>query len=157
MLKRLVDTALNPEHLVSGFRKCGIFPVDRNEVLQQLPGLQKDPGGPTTVMHINSSVMTLLKEHATQHHSSVKKTRGKKVIHGKRITPDNLLKDGPSTESNECVYCMQPWDGDGDDRWIQCDTCDKWYHLQCSGVDYNIKEYDTLKIGPLSFECCKEE
>ena len=157
MLKRLVDTALIPEHLVSGFRKCGIFPVDRNEVLQQLPGLQKDPGGPTTVMHINSSVMTLLKEHATQHHSSVKKTRGKKVIHGKRITPDNLLKDGPSTESNECVHCMQPWDRDGDDRWIQCDLCDKWYHLQCSGVDYNIKEYDTLKIGPISFECCKEE
>ena len=153
MLKRLVDTSLISDHLVSGFRKCGIFPVDRNQVLQQLPGLRKDPGGPSTVMHLNSSVVTLLKEHATQHHSTVKKSRGKKIIHGKRITPNDLLNGGTSTESNDCIHCMHPWDSNGDDRWIQCDRCDKWYHLQCSGVDYCIDEYDDLDITAIDFLC----
>ena len=154
MLKRLVGSSLNADHLVSGFRKCGIFPADRQQVLQELPGLQKDPGGPSTMMHISSSVITLLKDQVTQHRTNVKKRRGKKIIHGKRITPKDLSVDDTSADlSNECEHCRQPWDCKGDDRWIQCDRCDLWYHLQCSGVNNSIDDYNDLDIARIDFSC----
>ena len=152
MLKRLVDSSLISGHLVNGFRKCGIFPADRHQVLQQLPGgLQKDPGGPSTITHINSSVMALLKDKVTG--QPVKKRRGKQIIHGKRITPKELSIFGTADLSNECAHCKEPWDNDGDDRWIQCDRCDRWFHLQCSGVDYSTNDYDDVDIISIDFKC----
>ena len=54
------------------------------------------------------------------------------------------------TTSDACDHCNQIWDSYGDDRWIQCDRCDVWNHLQCSGVDYNIDyniaDYDDMDI-----------
>ena len=152
LLKRLVETSLIPDHMVSGFRKTGIYPANRNEILQQLPGQQKDPGGTPTVAHMNNSVMSMLKDQFSEKQSTAPKRRGKKILHGKRITPQDLLNNAEST-SDACKDCMQAWDSNGDDRWIQCDRCDLWYHLQCSGVDYNMADYDDFDITSVQFQC----
>ena len=153
LLKRLVESSLNPDHLISGFKKTGIYPANRNEILQQLPGQQKDPGGTPTLTHINNSVMSLLKDQISEKQSSAPKRRGKKIVHVKRITRQDLLNNAASTTSDACDHCNQPWDSKGDDRWIQCDRCDLWYHLQCSGVDYNIAYYDDMDITSIQFQC----
>ena len=83
---------------------------------------------------------------------SEKKKRGKQIVHGKRITPEDLLNNAAST-SDECKQCKEVWDSKGDDRWIKCDRCDLWYHLQYCGVDYNILDYDHLDITSMQFQC----
>ena len=57
------------------------------------------------------------------------------------------------TTSDACDHCNQTWGSKGDDRWIQCDRCDLWYHLQCSGVDYSIADYDDMDITSIQFQC----
>ena len=42
-----MESSLIPSHLVSGFGKTGIHSENRIEILQQLSGRQKDPGGTT--------------------------------------------------------------------------------------------------------------
>ena len=105
LLKRLVESSLVPDHLVSGFRKTGIYPANRDEILQQLPGQQKDPGGTPTITHINNSVMSLLKDQITQQQTSVPKRHGKKIVHGKRITPQDLLNTAASTSDACDIVC----------------------------------------------------
>ena len=153
LLKRLVESLLIPDHLASGFRKTGIHPANRNEILQQLPGRQKDPGGTPTITHINNSVMSLLKDQISEQQAYIPKRHGKKIVHGKPITPQDLLNNAASTSDATCKHCMQPWDVNGDDGWIQCDRRYIWYHLQCSGVDYNISDYDELYITSIEFQC----
>jgi len=41
------EDKLYSENLVSGFRKCGIVPFNRNEVLSRLP--QQEPSGTSAV------------------------------------------------------------------------------------------------------------
>ena len=57
-----------------------------------------------------------------------------------------------------CNECLEPWQADGDDRWIVRDDCEKQYHLQCSGVKYRKNNYYTLDIESLPFSCgeCSE-
>jgi len=91
---------LNPDHLISGFKKSGIYPLNRNEILQQLPGPQKDPGGTPTLTHINNIVMSFQKDQISEKQSSAPKRRGKKIVHGKRITPQDLMNKAASTTSD---------------------------------------------------------
>ena len=96
--------------------------------------------------------MSLLKDQISEQKASGPKRCGNKIVHGKRITPQDLLNDAVSTSDAACRHCMQPWDINGHNRWIQCDRCDIWYHIQ-SGVDYNFGEYDDLDITSIEFQC----
>ena len=51
-----------------------------------------------------------------------------------------------------CVVCKEEWEPD-DNRWIVCDLCDEPFHLQCSGVKYEEKDYYNIDIESLFFEC----
>ena len=140
LLSKLVDT-LRPEHLSSGFKASGIYPMDNSQVLKRLPGFNKDPGDNATIF--NDSVMELLKDHCARTPSTARKFRGRKITPGKRIT-----------ESTEiCSFCSSPWDESGDDRWVQCDKCDSWYHLQCSGIQYPESEYNDVDLKKFEFLC----
>ena len=57
--------------------------------------------------YINNSVMSLLKDQISEQQSSapkMPKMRGKKIVHGKRITPQDLLNNAAST-SVACEHC----------------------------------------------------
>ena len=87
--------------------------------------------------------------------------------HGKILTV-NLSKSGmvylvilllmqaglqPSNDSCSkfpCVVCSSPcrWD----QRAIQCDECDKWYHTSCMGI--NTINYEVMGNANISRICC---
>ena len=149
LLSQLVDM-LCPDHLKSGFKASGIYPLDSSQVLKRLPGFNNDPGGNNTSNIFNDSVMELLSSHCGIKPPSDKKSRGRKITPGKRVV--NLKKK--ATEIWNCCSCSFPWEEEGDDRWIQCDYCDSWYHLQCAtGIKYSAKEYNDLDIEKLDFVC----
>ena len=136
--------------LKSGFKASGIYPLDSSQVLKRLPGFNNDPGGNNTSNIFNDSVMELLSSHCVIKPPSYKKSRGRKITPGKRVV--NLKKK--ATEIWNCCSCSFPWEEEGDDRWIQCDYCDSWYHLQCAtGIKYSAKEYNDLDIEKLDFVC----
>ena len=146
LLSRLCSN-LTPSHLQSGFRSSGIYPLDRNEVLKRLAG-QKGKRGDVGVDVLNASVIDLLKRRCAPLAAKSKSYRGKKQksTPGKRIV---TLKG-----YNSCWKCRkEDFDEEGGDKWIQCDTCDSWYHLQCSGIEY--LDPDELDIAAIEFVCCK--
>ena len=64
---------------------------------------------------------------------------------------DCSLLDGGNYCSD--TTCNGQFDSDGSDNWIQCDKCNKWYHYQCSGLDYAEEDYDMLELETLDFNC----
>ena len=65
------------DSLKSGFRTCGLYPLDRNEVLQKLPDYQNlnELEANST---LNDSLIELLKEYC-EGKEEEKKKRGKKI------------------------------------------------------------------------------
>lgn len=62
---------------------------------------------------------------------SVKKTATK----GAKTT-QKKVQAVKEVESDVCQKCFQEeTSGDDDVDWIECDTCGKWYHLECVGLD----------------------
>ena len=159
LLSRLCSK-LSPGHLKSGFRACGIHPIDRGEVLKRLRGKDKTNKDDLNVSVFNDSVMDMLKENCGQGASDNNKPkRGRKITYGKRIVTLNENKTDTEWLTNNCWECEQE-DGESDDdrdddsdRWVGCDTCEKWYHLQCSGLQYPDDEYYTLDLEKITFEC----
>ena len=88
LLKRLFN-ALPPSNLVSGFRACGIYPLDRTQVLKRLPSNNRDPGGEGTAAALNESVMSFLESNCglNQTPNQAARKRGKKISPGQAITP----------------------------------------------------------------------
>ena len=155
LLSRLCSK-LTPGHLKSGFRACGIHPIDRGEVLKRLRGgnVYKKKKDDLNLSVFNDSVMTMLQENCGQGASGNKIKRGRKITYGKRIVTLKENKSDAEWLRNNCWECEEEEDGDrDDDRWVACDNCDKWYHLQCSGMQYVDEEYYTLDIDSITFEC----
>lgn len=185
---------LKEEHLIAGFKACGIYPLDRTQVLKRLPGVNRDPGGSRTLEVLNDSVISLLQDHCGIGQgtiTSTKKTRGTKIVPGARIvginktptassssmsatqcpedwssctvvieaTPSSTQPTNPSRNKIDngvvwlCRHCEEEWDAEDDNRWIACDICDEWYHLQCSGLQYDAKEYNDIDLKDVDFYC----
>ena len=144
LLHKLVDT-LRPEHLTSGFKASGIYPMDNSQVLKRLPGFNKDPGDNAIIF--NDSVMELLQDHCARTPSSDRKVRGRKITPGKRIM------EVTTKSSDVCPFCSIRWDESKGDVCVQCDTCGTWYHLQCSGIQYPKSQYYTVDLRKRKFQC----
>lgn len=88
-----------------------------------------------------------------------KSKRLKQVIKIKFTPPAKKKSNVAVVEKNEnsqtvlCQFCLDAWDENSVYRWIQCDYCDLWYHLQCSGVSYKRKEYYDVDLSYLDFKC----
>ena len=143
---------LESDHLISGFAACGLLPLNREKVLQRLPGcknLTTDPGGEETLDVLNESCLAILKQHCAPSSTLSRKCRGKKVIPGKPVDEKQLEEE----VNWVCQYCEQAWNDDDDNRWIVCDICDKAFHLQCSGLKYKRKQYNEMDLDHLDFAC----
>lgn len=144
---------LEGEHLKSGFRATGIYPLDRQEVLNRLPG-QGSAVSDVNVDIFNDSVLKMLQDHCQSAESSTSKPRrGRKITPGKQIVT-LTTGDSNTVSSNACQYCEELYDElEGDDVWLQCDECGKWFHLQCSGVEYETNDYYEIDISLVQFSC----
>ena len=149
---------LTPDHLKSGFRATGLHPTNRDQVLKRLRG-----GGmskTTTEDDLDKSVFSqsiigMLETNCGQAGKDSKRLkRGRKITYGKRIVTLDSNKNNSEWLEKNCWFCEQE-DGERDDGdiWIGCDHCDKWYHLQCSGIEYIEEEYYTLDVSSIEFDC----
>ena len=62
----------------------------------------------------------------------------------------------PSSASDDhwfCELCNGKWIADNDDVWIQCDSCDIPFHLQCCGLEYDKFDYYELDLEAIEFVC----
>ena len=147
-----VYNKLENSNLMSGFAACGLVPLNREKVLQKLPGCKhhtSDPGGDGTLDVLNESCLAILKQHCAPTIKPTRKYRGKKVIPGKPVDANQLEKE----VNWVCQFCDQPWDQDDDSRWIVCDICDTAFHLECCGLKYKRNQYYEIDIANLDFAC----
>ena len=76
---------MSADTMVSGFRATGIYPIDRDQVLKRLPGVNKEPGDDEMLPVLNDSILDLLKENLGigPNAPPKKKKRGQKLSAGK--------------------------------------------------------------------------
>lgn len=86
----------------------------------------------------------MLTVHAVKSTSPAKIARGRKIIPGKRII--TVKKEG----NGSCCACGK---NAGNNRWIQCDKCDGWYHLKCTGFKDSLNDLDIEKLDFLCNHC----
>ena len=158
----------------SGFRACGICPLDPNEPLSQLPSLDVSESNSL----LNETLIDLLKKNRGFDSEKQKQTCGKKISkpgevlsstmfeehamqssleikRKKKNGNTNSMKEGNSDDTWKCKSCKEIWHGQDDDgnRWIVCDACDGKYHLQCSGIYYEEEQYYEIEIENELFLC----
>ena len=139
---------LNGNNLVAGFKCTGMYPLDRNVVLSRLAGASI-----ATSHVLDESVIEILKEHCGVGKEPYRKhQRGKKNPPGTRITNSDA-----DNNTGNCDACnKRPYDKEnGDDVWIGCDTCPRWYHLQCTDIQYNSSEYYDIDVQKTDFSCVR--
>lgn len=95
LLEKLYQNLYQPEgqttnhtsqNLVSGFRKCGIYPLERNEVLERLPDGQTDVD-----LNVSGAVMEMLQNMRGVDEEPVKKRKKKvTVAPGKSISFEDI-------------------------------------------------------------------
>ena len=59
--------------------------------------------------------------------------------------------------TGNCDACNErPYDKEnGDDVWIGCDKCPRWYHLQCTDIQFNPSEYYDFDVQNADFACIR--
>ena len=148
LLQRL-DVAVKPNlpsNLISGFRTCGLYPLDRNQVLKKLPDSERTcDDRHASFTQLNNTLISLLEANRGCTATSTRKLqRGAKVVPEKQITMNNAsVSSSQQNISNSgdipvCMICGN-WDDPNaaedaeEDDWIGCDTCQKihWYHKSC--------------------------
>ena len=97
---------LKSEHLVAGFRGCGIAPVNKEEFLKQLPGKSKDIDNKDSIKILNESCLSLLKEHCGigLPEKSKQKKRGKKVQPDKPVTLEDFRDEENDQELEPTLF-----------------------------------------------------
>ena len=97
---------LKSEHLVAGFRGCGIALVNKEEFLKRVPGKSKDTDHEDSVKILNESYLSLLKKHCGigLPEKSKQKKRGKKVQPGKPVTLEDF-RDEENDQELELTPC----------------------------------------------------
>ena len=89
-------------NIKSGFRTCGIIPIDRTQVLKKLPSNNSITDLDVSAV-FNSTLVTLLEENRASANNQ-KKKRGKRIIRnvlpGKPVLPSNFAQDCEDPEEN---------------------------------------------------------
>ena len=142
---------LEGKNLVSGFRACGIVPLDASQVLKRIPTQNADT---SQTPLLSDSVMDLLERNCGGD-KAVRRKRGKKVpAPGTRVTVEDVATASTSgnvapkrklkepvfaIDTNICYVCKK-WvcpqagddsDSDAEDSWVECEGCRRWYHMAC--------------------------
>ena len=125
LLKKLMEMPNQRENLMSGFRKCGIYPLDKTPVINRLP---RDPALATA--EANSSVSEVFTEHLQQLRSG-NATESTQTVRRKRIDviPGRSVSSEPERPSTSATG-NEPQDeeaeflGDESSRYSDSDNDD---------------------------------
>lgn len=101
LYKKVVDGETST-NLVSGFRKCGIHPIDRSQIISRLPNKQPTEDVPfeQTIHTVSNAVLDMLKELRPSTSNNPRKKRTKvNVEPGKSIQCEDL--DGHEAADDE--------------------------------------------------------
>ena len=121
-----------PENLKSGFRTCGLYHLDRNEVLRKLP---KTITEAQVDQSMNETLIDLLQ---TKHGDKciIKKSWGKHIEAGIIANTEpaaNYVSDSSSEEEDEddgtvCKICSVKWIDltENSGIWVHCDIRDDY-------------------------------
>ena len=149
LLKKLC-CKLNAAHLISGFRGSGIYPCDRSPVLTRLSvGKAKVLSRPLTNKALTDCLTGLLEDRCGPPAANTSRKRGKQLRHmpGRRILVQEDWKQ------NHCFQCEGQYEPDSSRVWIGSNHCQNWFHLECSGLEYDEDGYHDLDIEALEFQC----
>lgn len=58
----------------------------------------------------------------------------KKAVRKSSRSNDSGDKDNYMYNTCACVDCLHPHNQDKLVDWVQCDDCDDWYHVKCTGL-----------------------
>ena len=135
---------------------------------------------------LNDSVLQVLEENCGvgKQTKSINRKRGRKIKPGERVVDlenqepcgsqnskkkkklspvktkaANYIHESEDEEEEwRCYHCKEVWDENGDDRWVVCDISNPKFHLQCSGISYDIEQYWDINLELTYFECeiCQE-
>ena len=132
---------LKSQNLVSGFRACGIFPLDWHEVLKRLQSANATDD--FNEFSFNDSLLEFLKMNCgiTSKKKRKQTKQGKKLIPSKRVlnaseleegNDENVRKKGGAKKSESidtddediwrCRECGDEWNNNSSDRSIVCST-----------------------------------
>ena len=121
LLKKLVlflEDNNGANNLVSGFRKCGIHPLDRNQVLKRLPG-QGQVSPDTSVSSIDGAFVSLLSD--IRGSNQAKKCPVASKRNRLNVVPGRAAGAASSDESN----CSEPDENDSSSESVDSATlCD---------------------------------
>ena len=122
-----------PSNLVSGFRTCGLYTLDRNQVLKKLPDTERTcDDRHASFTQLNDTLISLLEaSRGSTATSTRKRQRGAKVVPGKQITMNNAsVSSSQQSTSNSGDICIIS--GNCDDPNAAEDTEDDW--IRCAGT-----------------------
>jgi hypothetical protein len=109
-LLRLLDERVRltvAQCLVSGFRTCGLFPLDRSQVLKKLPDYQGSLTQSQSISVLNESVTEMLRQFRESKEEEKTSKRGKKlpkkIPNLKTVIPGRALEIADEKESEEQV------------------------------------------------------
>lgn len=71
--------------------------------------------------------------------TAIKRRRKQTLTHKKAARKSSRSNDSADQDNfmyNTCasVDCLHPHDQDKLVDWVQCDDCDDWYHVKCTGL-----------------------
>ncbi|CAK8691083.1 unnamed protein product [Clavelina lepadiformis] len=123
LLKRLCD-GLNEkqQNLVAGFKACGIFPKDREQVLKRLPA----PANSQPVQEVlGNAVATMLEEYISPRQTSSRK-RGPKITPGAAVSSCDIadLNSSRSDARKRKRAAAEPNDSSEDEVCVICNLLD---------------------------------
>jgi hypothetical protein len=93
MLKELIASLSPEKHLPTAFEKCGLFPINRNKVLERIPSTM---GSVAIARHLDTQLLRRLE--VRRFGEGKKKPRGKKVPAGQSYS---RVEEGSSEEDND--------------------------------------------------------
>ena len=77
-------------------------------------------------------------------------TKHKKARHTSKSSKSKPTVTCRSSSNVICLVCEMLFENDdGDDDWIQCESCDNWYHVVCVGLEYTSSE----ELKEMTFVC----
>ncbi|KAJ8019287.1 hypothetical protein HOLleu_42202 [Holothuria leucospilota] len=134
------------ENARSGFRKCGIFPLD--------------PGAIDKTRLLPSEVEYMAQKEKSKQEAEAAKEKKKADKAARDAAKQAAARRQPPKKNkidpNVCAYCGEQYDEEPQ-NWIGCD-CGRWVHKKCT----NVQDLDTFtdeEISQLEWLCsiCEEE
>ncbi len=138
MLKVLMDTLKPKEHLPRAFEKCGIFPINRQKVLDRIPSALETQ---EIAHHVDQALLKKL-EVRRFGDGTKRKPRGKKLPAGHYSADDDSQEDSEEAESEleSGLENEQEEDRDKEDEEVVDEECEELPDLNGPGIS-NMEKF----------------